>query len=169
VTSSPLPRRSVAGWLADLAVLLPVLLIALCIVYQVLFALEVVTLGELPGENPPSYDAFLLAGLLGMILGAVVSVTVALSGQKSWLVLLLPALAIVFVIARHFTFDSYYGDDMVRFSERGTGLWGWIAFLAVWAVVATWLTKYVPSLGPPIASTLLLACAMTAVLQQAGH
>jgi len=164
-----LPRRSPRTWLPSVLLLVPIALILAGTAYQALFALEVVTLGDLPGEDPPGYQLGLAAGLVGMLMGAILGPIVALSSDERRVSLALPPAALAFVVARHFTFDSYYGSDMVRFSEQGPISPEWLVFLAVWAAIATWTTKHVPSLGPPLTSVLLLTCAATAVFQQTGH
>lgn len=158
-----------AAWLPSLLLLVPVTLLMAGTVYQVLFALQVITLGDGPGEEPAGYHLALAAGLLGMVLGAVFGPVLAFSVSRRILSVVLAPAAAAFVTARYFTFDSYYGDDMVRFSERGPISAEWIVGLIIAAIAATWASKYWHGTGVALTSGVLLLCGCTAVFQQTGH
>jgi hypothetical protein len=155
---------------APMAVLLPLVALLCATVYEVAFALGVLEIGTLPGQGPPGSGIALLAGLLSMAVGAVLTAGYAiLSRYPGALAAILAPLAAGFVTARFYTFDPYYAPAERRIADGGVISESWILLLIAGAIVAALLTRLQPPLGLAITSLVMTLSLVTAIGQSAGH
>jgi hypothetical protein len=153
-----------------LSVLAVVLVLLAATAYELLVALKVFELGELPGEGPRGSElvgfvaaiGFLAALLLSAVLAVIDRAAPALAG------LLAPAAA-AFLVAYFYTFDPYYLPTRIRYSERD-----FVPPILVFTVAALCggvglLTLWKRRVGLALSVPLILACALTAFFAGVGH
>jgi hypothetical protein len=155
--------------------LTPLLILVLTVLviatgYELAFALGLLPLGRLPGKGPEGSNVAVVAGLLAMVSGAVLSFVVPSSSRltRGLAGLLAPAGA-AFITARFYTFDPYYLPTMRRISEGGVISPAWIFGLVAAAVVAGVCAWLWPPLGSRLTGIVLILCIVTTFLQAAGH
>ena len=93
-------------------------MLASAAIYEAALVLGLLSGGGRPGQDPPSSDAVELAALLAMLAGSLLAVVLGLEIrfvglQAAWLA---PAGA-AFVVARYYTYDSYYWPEGRRISD----------------------------------------------------
>jgi hypothetical protein len=174
-----------SGWrpiLRDLvpaALLLPPLpLLTAGTLYFGGYALGALGPETLPGQQPDGYDLALLGGLLGMLLGCAACFLLGSLaagelpvGERGWLLCAATApLAVLSIVARQYTYDSYYFPTLRRIADGG-GVFseGWLLALAAGAIVAALSARKSPVQGSVLTAGILVACLFTAILQNAGH
>ena len=104
--------------------------------YEALVAIEVVPMGEVPGEGPFASTFVLLASLLALLVGCVVAFAGGPFGARrslAWAALA-PA-GVAYLLARWFSFDPYYLPTLRRFSE-GAIAGEWVLVVVIAALVA---------------------------------
>src|SRR6185312_9960922 len=118
--------------------------------YEVLVALEVISLGSLPGEGPPGEQTIALIAVLAILVTAGLALVAALG-------------------ARFYTFDPYYLPTLRRFSDDGmlppVLVYGVLAL----AVGAALLTRANRRVGAALSVPVILACALFAQVLVGGH
>jgi hypothetical protein len=145
-----------------LSVVLAVL--AACAVHQVAVAAGWLAIGPQSGDDPTGTTAAIIAAIVAMIAGAAVLST----RRRSRLAPLVPIAAAAFVVARFYTFDSYYAPTLRRMSDGGLVAPGLLYMLIVAAFVVAALMARWPSAAP--AGSLLIAfSALLALAEGAGH
>ena len=115
------------------ALVFPVVLVVLaaCTLHQVAVAASWIAMGPQGGDDPAGTTAAIIAALVAMVAGAVaLGATV-----RSRLAPLVPLAAVAFVVARFYTFDSYYAPALRRMSDGGLVAPGLIYALILAAVV----------------------------------
>ena len=136
--------------------------------YEVLVALEVISLGSLPGEGPPGEQTIALIAVLAILVTAGLALVAAL-GARVPLLALLPPAAAAFLFARFYTFDPYYLPTLRRFSDDGmlppVLVYGVLAL----AVGAALLTRANRRVGAALSVPVILACALFAEVLVGGH
>jgi hypothetical protein len=148
------------------ALLFPVVLVVLaaCTLHQVAVAAGWLAIGPQGGDDPPGTTAAIIAALVAMI-----TATIALGTRlRSRLAPLVPLAAVAFVVARFYTFDSYYAPALRRMSDGGLVAPWLIYLLIVAAVVVAALIKKWPS-AAPLGAALLVFSALLALVESAGH
>jgi hypothetical protein len=149
-------------WTLVFPVVLAVL--AVCTLHQVAVAAGWIALGPQSGDDATGTTAVVIAALAAMVAGAV-----ALGARvRSRLAPLVPVAAVAFVLARFYTFDSYYAPALRRMSDRGLVAPGLIYALIVAAVVVAALMKKLPS-TEPLGVALLVCSALLQLFEGAGH
>ncbi len=150
------------------ALTLTVLVIATA--YELAFALGALEIGNLPGEGPRGCGLAVLAGVLGMTVGAVLAATYAARPEQAGALaaLLAPASA-VFIAARFYTYDPYYAPTLRRISEGGVISDTWIYGLVGLTLLATALAKFRPAGGFALSSFVIVLCIITPLGESAGH
>lgn len=117
--------------------------------YQLAVGLELVPLGDEPGEGPPLDDLFFLVPVYTLIVGGVVLVLTTLTPSRAAALSrhralgAMPIAAAAFPLCRAFAFDPYYLPTEERF--RGVEP-VWLGLLAVLAIGTTVLAARRP--GP---------------------
>jgi hypothetical protein len=148
-----MPAREHRAWLLPLGVVLA------GAVYEAAVALRVLKVGPEPGAEPPGRTVVFAAAELAL-LGAALAA--AATGARASGVTLAAA---AFLIARFYSFDSYYAPAMRRMSDDGA-IPAWFAWsVAAACVVASLLLRR----GRVLPAALLLIVALTALLAGAGH
>ncbi|MPZ50253.1 MAG: hypothetical protein GEU75_13315 [Dehalococcoidia bacterium] len=137
--------------------------------YEVVYALGWLQVGDLPGQGPPGHATAVLAGLLAMIIGAVLCAALAFQSAKMPLTEWLAPAGVAFVTARFFIFDPYYAPQLRRFSDGGVVSEGWLLALVITAAIAALVIRRYSSPGHALGSIVLVLAVFTAVLQGAGH
>jgi hypothetical protein len=139
------------------------LVLATASLYELLVALEVISLGDVPGEDAPGARVVLAAALLAMLVGAGVGVAHALESRCERRVVwaaLAPA-SFVFVVARLYSFDPYYLPTLRRYAEGGVSS-TWIAVVGLASIAAALVTLRFPRGGSIWTSVVLVVAALTA-------
>ncbi len=148
------------------ALVFPVVLavLAVCTLHQVAVTASWIAIGPQSGDDPAGTTAAIIAALVAMVAGAVaLGATV-----RSRLAPLVHLAAVAFVVARFYSFDSYYAPALRRMSDGGLVAPGLIyALILAGLVVAALMTKW-PAAAP--AGALLIVCsALLALVESAGH
>jgi hypothetical protein len=148
------------------ALVFPVVLVVLaaCTLHQVAVAASWIAMGPQGGDDPAGTTAAIVAALVAMVAGAVaLGATV-----RSRLAPLVPLAAVAFVVARFYSFDSYYAPARRRMSDGGLVAPGLIyALIMAGLVVAALMTKR--PRAAPAGAALLVVLAFVALVESAGH
>lgn len=131
--------------------------------FEALVAIEVIRLGNVPGEGAFGGGAVFVAALLALLVAATVSVAHAVEArcERRLVWILLAPSGVVYVIARWYTFDPYYLPTLRRYADGGvTG--SWISVLSIAAIAAALLAIRFPRGGAVWVSVVLLVSALTA-------
>ena len=121
-------------------------------------------MGPQSGDDPTGTTAVVVAALVALISGAIALGT----RLRSRLAPLVPLAAVAFVVARFYTFDSYYAPTLRRMSDGGLVAPGVIyALIATAVVVAALIAKW-PA-AAPAGALLLVLSAVLALAESAGH
>jgi hypothetical protein len=135
-----------------------------CTLHQVAVAASWIAMGPEGGDDPTCTTAVVIAALVALVAGAVaLGATV-----RSRLAPLVPLAAVSFVVARFYTFDSYYAPALRRMSDGGLVAPGLIYALIVAAVVVAVLIAKRPRTAPT-GAVLLVVLAFVALVESAGH
>jgi hypothetical protein len=148
------------------ALVFPTVLVALaaCTLQQVAVAAGWLAIGRESGDDSTGTTAVVITALVALVAGAVaLGATV-----RSRLAPLVPLAAVAFVVARFYTFDSYYAPALRRMSDGGLVAPGLIYALILAAVVVAALMAKRPRAGPAGAA-LLVVMAFVALVESAGH
>ena len=138
--------------------------LVVCTLHQVAAAAGWIAVGPQSGDDPTGTTAVVIAALVAMVAGAV-----ALGASvRSRLAPLVPLAAVAFVVARFYTFDSYYAPALRRMSDGGLVAPGLIYALIVAAVVVAVLIAKRPA-AAPAGALLLVVLAFVALAESAGH
>jgi hypothetical protein len=99
------------------AVVFPTVLVVLaaCTLHQVAVAAGWLAIGHESGDDATGTTAVVITALVALIAGAVALGT----RLRSRLAPLVPLAAVAFVVARFYTFDSYYAPALRRMSDGG--------------------------------------------------
>ncbi len=148
------------------AFVFPIVLVVLtaCTVHQVAVAAGWLAIGRESGDDPTGTTAVVIAALVALIGGAIALGT----RLRSRLAPLVPLAAVAFVVARFYTFDSYYAPAHRRMSDGGLVAPGLIYVLIAAAVAVAALLAKRPR-AAPAGSALLVALAFVALIESAGH
>jgi len=138
--------------------------LAVCTLHQVAVAASWIAMGPQGGDDPAGTTAAIIAALVAMVAGALaLGATV-----RSRLAPLVPLAAVAFVVARFYTFDSYYAPTLRRMSDGGLVAPGLIYLLIVAAFIVAALMRKWPS-AAPLGAALLVFSALLALVESAGH
>lgn len=145
--------------------MLLLVLIAGGAVYEAGVALAWISIGRLPGEGAPGEGAIVAVAVVALLAGMVFSLF-ASSGQR--LVAGLAPAGAMLMVARFYSFGSYYAPSLRRASEGGVVGAGWVYILVALAVLAGVITLLRPRLafvGAPV----MFLCAVTTFFADTGH
>jgi hypothetical protein len=138
--------------------------LAVCTLHQVAVAAGWLAIGPQGGDDPTGTTAAIIAALVAMITAAI-----SLGARvPSRLAPLVPLAAVAFVVARFYSFDSYYAPTLRRMSDGGLVAPWLIYLLIVAAVVVAALIRKWPS-AAPLGAVLLVFSALLALAESAGH
>jgi hypothetical protein len=144
--------------------------VAAATVYDVLVAVNVIKLGEVPGEGPPAGELVRLIVATAIAASAVFALIVAPRGNRvTALAAGLAPAAAVFMVAHFYTYDPYYLPSLVRQSEKD-----FVSPLVVYALGAlcvgvglVTLTRRAAGLVLTVPAVLL--CGLVSAFSGAGH
>jgi hypothetical protein len=158
------------GWRRPIA-LLVVVVLAVATLYELALALDVVSIGELPGEDAPGAGLIATASVLAPVAGIVVLLASASRAAEIGPVLLplLPLAAGCLVVAAYYAYDPYYAPTHRRYSDAGTWPAWWIYLVLAAAVVSAVVARLRPRPGAVGAAAVLFACLVTFFLNGTGH
>jgi hypothetical protein len=130
-------------------------------VFEAAVALEWIPVGTLPGENA-RFEWFVMgAALLALLAGVVISLMLASLNRRSVAAMLFPVGAAALMVARYYTFDTYYLPSLTRYSESGSFPPGWVYGLAI-AGAAAWLLGLAkPRAGFVLGALVIFLCTFT--------
>ncbi len=148
-----------------------VLLLTMAAAYETVVALKLLSIGTLPGEGSTGASLVEGSAFVASLAGIGTSVANARArhvrpGISS--MLLAPAAA-AYVVARLYTFDSYYAPTLRRASDGGLIPVWWVILLAGASLVAAILVRARPRTGSVPTCVVLGGCTATAALEHAGH
>jgi hypothetical protein len=140
------------------------------ILYEILVALRVVGLGDVPGEGPPGSQAVGFAAGVAVAAAAVLALTLMPRGNEGTpLAALLAPAAAAFMVAHFYTYDAYSLPTLIRHSERDfvpTPVVFGLAALAAGLGLTTLLKR---RLGLVLTVPAVLLCGLTAWFSGLGH
>ena len=137
--------------------------------YEAAVALGWISLGTQPGDGPPFEGLVLVAALIAMLVGALVSLALSDGGRSSTFVALFGAAAGAFVVARFYGFDPYYLPTLRRYSDGGAFPPGLVYTVAGLGLLASVLCFARPRVGLVLSGAVLLVCAFTSIFLGTGH
>jgi hypothetical protein len=148
-----------------------VVVLAAAAAYETAVALELLSVGPLPGEGPAGEWFVEVAAFAASLVGIGTSVASIRRphAQRSTPSLLLAPAAAAYVIARLYAFDPYYAPTLRRASEDGIIPEWWVFLLAGASLVAAILVRTRPRQGSILTCVVLVACTFTAAVEHAGH
>jgi hypothetical protein len=109
----------------------------------------------------------LLAALVALLLGIILLGSGAARAAGPAPLVVLAGAAVV--VARFYSFDSYYAPTLRRMSEGGLVAGTWIVVLVVAAVAVALISRFRPRVGMRAGALLLILCGLTALVEGAGH
>ena len=121
-------------------------------------------MGPQSGDDPTGTTAVIIAALVALISGAIALGT----RLRSRLAPLVPLAAVAFVVARFYTFDSYYAPALRRMSDGGLVAPGVIYTLIATAVFVAALIAKLPR-AAPAGAAVLVVLAFVALAESTGH
>lgn len=131
-------------------------------VFEVLVALEVLSIGDVPGEGARGSAVVFAASVLALLVACVVSAANGLRARAArspvWS-LLAPAGA-AYLVARWFAFDPYYAPTLRRYSEGGVA-GEWIVAVVLSAGAAVVLTRRFVRAGSLVTALVVLVEVLT--------
>ena len=161
--------RSMAGkgHVVALAVLV---MLAAATAYEAAIALQVVSAGDEPGEEPFGRGLVFGAALLALLGAAFWFAILAArpSPPADTVVASIGPAAAAFLVARFYSFDPYFAPTLRRFSE-GVVAAPWVYAVVALALVAAALVRIRPRVGLGLTSPVLVLLALTALATGVGH
>jgi hypothetical protein len=137
--------------------------------YHAAVALRWISLGDVPGEEAPYFGLFYTAALIALLVGAIVSLTLAWRHESNLFVALLGIAAAALVVTSFYSFDPYYLPTMRRYSDGGTFSPTWVYAVAGFGLLSTWLCLTSPRTGFVVNAPALFLCAFTVTFLGVGH
>ena len=136
--------------------------------YEAAVALKWIPVGTLPGEN--ARFEWLVMGTAAVALcgGSVISLVLAARDRRSVPGALFPVAAAVLMVARYYTFDTYYLPALTRYSESGSFPPGWVFGLGIASVPVCLLGLARPKAGFALGALLMFLCTFTVFFFGAG-
>jgi hypothetical protein len=152
------------------AVLVVLAALAGATLYEVLVAMNVIHLGDLPGDGPPGSE------LAGLIAGAAVAASIFLAAilarhgdHGTPLAALLAPAAAAFMVAHFYTYDAYSRPTLIRHSERDFVPTSVVFANAAFAVGVGVIMVLRRRLGLVLTVPAVLLCGLTAWYSGLGH
>ena len=128
--------------------------------YEAAVALQWIPVGKEPGDDARFEGLVMSLALLAFLGGIVISIGLAARDRRSVVGALIPVAGAVMMIARYYTFDTYYLPSLTRYSE-GSFSTSWVYGLAIASVSACVLSLVKPRIGAVTAVVVLFLCAFT--------
>lgn len=132
--------------------------------FEAAVALQWIPVGTEPGGNARFEGLVMTLVLLALVAGIVDSLVLAIQGRRSVPAALFPIAAALMMIARYYTFDTYYLPDLTRYSESDPFPPSWVYGVALASLPASLLSVAKPRLGFVLGAAVLFLCLATASL-----
>jgi hypothetical protein len=129
-------------------------------VFEAAIALEWIPVGPQPGDNARFEGVVMAAADLALVAGVVISIVLAIRDRRNVVAALFPLAAAGLMIARYYTFDTYYLPDLTRYSE-GSFSPTWVYGVALGCVPAWFFSLARPRFGFQIGALVILLCLFT--------
>jgi hypothetical protein len=142
----------------ELGVLLVLLAAA---AYEAAVALKWIPLGTLPGEDARFEGLVMGSALLALLAGIAIALVRAARDRRSILAALFVVAAVALMLARYYTFDTYYLPTLTRYSESGSFSPTWVYGVAIACVPAWFFSLAKPRLGFVLAVAVMILCLIT--------
>jgi hypothetical protein len=142
----------------ELAALLVVLGAA---AYEAAVALKWIPVGPEPGDSARFEGLVMILAALALLAAALISLVRAAQDRRSLPAALFPIAAAALMVARYYTFDTYYLPTLTRYSS-GEISSTWIYGLAVAGLAASILSQLRARVGFLVAPVVILLCLITA-------
>jgi hypothetical protein len=138
--------------------------------YEAAVALGVLEVGPEPGAEPPGRTVVFTVAELALLGSALAAAAGAPRARGSRVTLtVVPLAAAAFLVARFYSFDSYYAPTMRRMSDDGAIPPGLVWSLAAGCAGASLLLRSRPRRGRALTAPVLFLVALTALLAGTGH
>jgi len=132
--------------------------------YESAVALKWIPVGSEPGENARFEGLVMGLALLALGAGFVISLLLATLNRRSVRAALFPVAAVGLMVARYYTFDTYYLPDLTRYSESGPFSSTWVYGVAIASVPACLFSLAKPRFGFAFVALVMFLCFFTATL-----
>jgi len=132
--------------------------------YEAAIALEWIPIGSQPGQNARFEGLVMGLALLALGAGFVIALLLATLNRRSVRAALFPLAAAALMLARYYTFDTYYLPDLSRYSESGPFSSIWVYGVAIAGVPACILSLAKPRIGFAFGALVMFLCFFTAAL-----
>jgi hypothetical protein len=129
--------------------------------YEAAVAVKWIPVGSLPGENARFEGIVMALALLALVAGIVISLLLAARDRRSIPAALFVVVAMALMVARYYTFDTYYLPTLTRYSESGSFSPTWIYGVAIACVPAWFFSLAKPSIGFAIGAAVMILCLIT--------
>ena len=127
------------------------------------------SIGPEPGDGPAGEAVVMGAAAIAFAVGLVVCARAASRERPTLPVLLIPASAAVFMVARFYTYDPYYAPTLRRMSDDGAVPASWVYLLAGLALLVTLTARAHARVGMISAAMVVLLCGLTSLWEGSGH
>ena len=129
--------------------------------YEAAVAVKWIPVGSLPGENARFEGIVMAPALVALVAGIVISLVRAARDRRSILAALFVVAAVALMLARYYTFDTYYLPTLTRYSESGTFSPTWVYGVAIACVPAWFFSLAKPRVGFVLAAVVMILCLIT--------
>lgn len=129
--------------------------------YEAAIALQWIPVGNEPGENARFEWVVMVAAELALVAGMVVSIVLAVRDRRSVPAALFPVATALLMVARYYTFDTYYLPSLTRYSESDSFPSTWVYGVALASVPTVLLSYAKPRLGFVLGAAVLFLCLFT--------
>jgi hypothetical protein len=136
--------------------------------YEAAIAFGWIPVGSQPGENARFEGLVMGLALLALGAGFVIALLLATLNRRSVRAALFPLAAAALMVARYYTFDTYYLPDLSRYSESGAFSSTWVYGVAIAGVPACLVSLAKPRIGFAFVAFVLFLCFFTASLFGTG-
>ena len=133
--------------------------------YEAAIAFAWIPVGSQPGENARFEGLVMGLALLALGAGFVIALVLATLNRRSVRAALFPLAAAALMVARYYTFDTYYLPDLTRYSES-SGPFSpiWVYGVALASVPAWSFSLAKPRVGFVIGAAVIFFCFFTSFL-----
>jgi hypothetical protein len=132
--------------------------------YEAAIAFAWIPVGSQPGENARFEGLVMGLALVALGAGFVIALLLATLNRRSAQAALFPLAAAALMVARYYTFDTYYLPDLTRYSESDPFSSTWVYGVAIASVPACLFSLAKPRFGFAFVALVVFLCFFTATL-----
>ena len=129
--------------------------------YEAAVALEWIPVGTLPGESARFEGVVMASAFIALLAGVVISLVLAAMDRRSVPAALFSVAAASLMVARYYTFDTYYLPTLKRYSDSGDFSSTWVFLVATVALLASFLSLTTPRVGFAFGTVVILLSTFT--------